>query len=117
MARHSNRNGRIKVNSNEDNAVALKPHNHLPDFGQVKALKLVAKAKKRCLEEPNVIPAVVTRETYNNADLETLVALPKENSVKTALRRIRKRDNPQLPASLNEMENIPEVYRTIDGDR
>ena len=94
----------------------MKSHNHLPDFGHVKALKLVAKAKKRYLDEPFVIPAVVTQDTFSNADSETLVALPKENSVKTALRRVRKRNNPQLPASLDEMVNIPEEYRTIGGE-
>ena len=95
----------------------VKSHNHLPDFGQAKVSKLEAEAKKRCLDEPNVLPSVVTRETYSNADLETLAALPKEASVKQALRRLRREGNPRLPASLEDLENIPEKYRTVDGDR
>ena len=117
VARHSKCKGRIKINSNKDTAVLVKSHNHLPDFGQVKALKLVAEAKKRCLDEPNVLSSVVTRETYSNADLETLAALPKEASVKQALRRLRREGIPRLPASLDDLENIPEKYTIVDGDR
>ena len=46
----------------------VKTHNHQPDFGGVKAKKLLARAKKRLLEEPNVLPAAVSRETISNAD-------------------------------------------------
>ena len=46
----------------------VKAHNHQQDFGGVKAKKLLARAKKRLLEEPNVLPAVVSRETFSNAD-------------------------------------------------
>ena len=117
VARHSNCKGRLKINSREDTAVLVKSHNHLPDFGQAKASKLVAAAKKRCLDEPNVLPSVVTRDTYANADLETLAALPKEASVKQALRRLRREDLPRLPASLDELENIPAKYTTVDDER
>ena len=76
VARHANCKGRVKIDSNEESVEIVKSHNHLPDFGQAKALQLLATAKKRCVDEPNVIPAVLTRDTYSNADLETLVALP-----------------------------------------
>ena len=56
----------------------VKQHNHLPDFGSVKAKKLMAQAKKRCIDEPHVLPARVSRETFSNADDETLVELPRE---------------------------------------
>ena len=95
----------------------VKNHNHLPDFGQAKAVKLLAEARKRCVDEPNVNPAILTRETYSNADLETLVSLPRENSVKRALRRLSQHGNQALPSSLDEMESIPEKYKTINGER
>ena len=72
---------------------------------------------KRCRDEPHILPAVVSQETYSNADNEALVALPRENSLKAAMRRLRKRDQPRLPRSLEDMENIPEEYQLIDGDR
>ena len=97
--------------------MTVKSHNHLPDFGQAKAVKLLEAAKKRCVDEPNVNPAVLTRDTYSNADLETLVSLPEENSVKRALRRLRQQGNQALPSSLGDMESIPEKYRTINGER
>ena len=87
IQRHSDCKGRIKINSAENDIEVVKHHNHLPDFGHSKAVKLVAQAKKRCLEEPHLIPALLTRDAYSGADNETLIALPKENSVKTAIRR------------------------------
>ena len=76
----------------------------------MKAKKLLAKAKKRLLDEPNVLPAVVSRDTFSNADDETLLALPRESSVKASLRRLRRRDNPRIPTSLKELNDIPEKY-------
>ena len=115
--RHSSCKGRIKVNSEENDLQVVKAHNHLPDFCAVKAEKLIARAKKRCSEEPNILPAVLTRETYSRADDDALLALPRENSLKATLRRIRRKDVPQLPGSLEELENIPEKYQMINGVR
>ena len=94
-----------------------KEHNHIPDFGSVKAMKLLANAKKRCLDEPFVLPAVVTQEVFSNADNEALVALPREKSLKAAMRKLRRRDNPRLPASLEELDEIPHEYQFIDDER
>ena len=94
----------------------VKTHNHQPDFGGVKAKKLIAQAKQRFLEEPNLLPAVVSRDTFSNADDETLLALPRESSIKASLRRLRRRDNPRLPTSLEELVDIPEKYKNVGGD-
>ena len=115
--RHSSCKGRIKINSEENNVQLVKAHTHLPDFGVIKAEKLKADAKKRCTEEPNLLPALLTRETYSRADDDALLALPRENSLKAALRRIRRRDLPQLPGVLEELENIPAKYQMINGVR
>ena len=72
---------------------------------------------KRCVDEPHVLPEVAFQETYSNADNEALVALPRENSLKAAMRRLRRRDNPRLPTSLEDLENILVEYQNIDGDR
>ena len=117
VSRHENCKGRVKIDANEETIQKVKTHNHIPDFGRAKALQLLAEARKRCVDEPNVNPAVLTRDTYSSADSETLVALPKERSVKRALRQLRKQGNQALPPSLDEMENIPEKYRTINGER
>ena len=89
----------------------------MPIFGSVKAMKLLANAKKRCLDEPFVLPAVVTQEVFSNADNEALVALSRENSLKAAMRRLRRRDNPRLPASLDELDEIPEEYQFTDDEK
>ena len=115
--RHSKCKGRAKMNNIDSTVTIIKSHNHRPDFGTVKASKLMAKAKKRCIEEPNVLPAVVTREKYSQADHEALIALPRESSVKASLRRLRRKNLPQLPSSLEELENIPLEYQSINGDR
>ena len=95
----------------------LKLHNHNPDFGSTKAEKLLTDAKKRSIDEPHILPSVVTRDTFINADNETLVALPKESSIKAAIRRLRRRDNPRLPSSLSELVNLPEKHRSINVDQ
>ena len=115
--RYSNWKGRVKLNNNDSAVIITKPHNHRPDFGTVKANMLMAEAKTRCIEEPNVLPADVTRETYSSADHEALNALPRESSVKASLRRLRRKNLPQLPASLEDLQNIPMEYQSINGDR
>ena len=117
IARRENCKGRVKVNAAETSVKIVKTHNHLPDFGSVKAIKLVAKAKKRCLDEPHIIPSLVTQETYRMADAETLVALPKETSVKAALRRLRRKNLPQIPGTLDSMVTVPDIYQSIDNER
>ena len=103
IERHSGCKGRFKLNADDNGLRVVKEHNHLPDFGAVNAAKLVAKAKKRCLEEPNVLPSIVSQETYSNADNDTIVALPRERSIKAAIRRLRRKENPPLPASLADL--------------
>ena len=115
--RHSKCKGRLKLNVDETTVINVTQHTHLRNFGTVKAERLVAAAKKRCLDEPHVIPSVVTRETYSAADNETLVVMPKESSVKATIRRMRRRQHPALPASLEDLQNIPEKYQNINGDR
>ena len=95
----------------------MKAHNHSPDFGKTKAKKLLADAKKRCLDEPHVIPSVVTRDVYINADSETLAAMPKEASLKATLRRVRRRDNPRLPETLAALTSVPDKYKSINGEQ
>ena len=115
--RHSGCKGRILINAQEDSAQVIKVHNHLPDFGTVKAERLVAAAKRRLMAEPNILPALITRDTFSNADDEALISMPNEGSLKRSLQRLRRRDNPPLPSSLEELENIPERYRSINGTR
>ena len=115
--RHSDCKGRIKINAQENGVQVIKRHSHLPDYGVVKAEKLMAAAKKRVIDEPNLLPALVSRETFSTADDDALVALPNENSVKRALQRLRRRGNPRLPSSLDDLENIPETYQSINGVR
>ena len=45
------------------------------------------------------------------------MALPRESSLKAALRRQRRREHGPLPSSLEDLENIPEAYQSINGDR
>ena len=117
VSRREKCKGRIQVNAAETIVEVLEGHNHLPDFRSVKAKKLIAKAKKRCIEEPHVIPSVVTQETYRTADAETLVALPKETSIKAAIRRLRRRNLPDIPGNLESIENVPENYQSVDNER
>ena len=105
------------MGTEEKNVEVVKQHNHIPDFGAVNAAKLMAGAKKRCTDEPNLLPALLSREAYSRADDEALVALPKENSLKKALRRLRRSEFQRLPASLQDLENIPETYQVINGNR
>ena len=72
----------LQREDHENGVQVIKGHNHIPDFGAVKAEIFMAEAKKRCTAEPNLLLALVTRETFSTADDEALIALPRENSVK-----------------------------------
>ena len=103
----------MKINRAETDVQLKKEHSHLPNFGSVKAMKLLANDKKRCIDEPHVLPAVVSQEVFSNADNEALIALPREKSLKAAMRRLKRRDNPRLPTSLVDLDDIPAEYQVI----
>lgn len=41
VCRHENCKGRVQIDSNEETIEIVKTHNHIPDFGQAKALQLL----------------------------------------------------------------------------
>ena len=107
--------GRLKISPDEQQFSEAGSHCHMPNVGESKAAIAVASAKRRAEDEPHTNPVHITQAVYETADDETLAALPKEVSLKRAIRRTRRENQPNLPKSFAELENIPEDYTELDG--
>ena len=116
IKRHEKCQGRIRINDAEDAFVVVKAHDHVPNFGEAKAVEVLSRAKDRARNEPHTIPSVITQQVIGEADSETLVALPKETSIKKVIKRIRKENQPPLPVSLNDMNHVPGRFSYVDGE-
>lgn len=108
--------GRLWVSDSEHHWEERGNHNHQPDFGKEKAAKAKNELKRRVREKPNTDPATITQQIFGNADEETLSALPKENSLKRTAQRTRREGQPELPTSLDDLVEIPERYRQVQGE-
>ena len=109
--------GRLKISRAEDSYEVTAGHSHGENFAETKALLAVGEMKARAAEEPNVSTLHLTQDVLSNADSETLVSLPKEASLKKQVRRIRRQHLGLLPTSIEDLQELPENHRNIDGER
>ena len=107
--------GRLKISYNEDRADETGAHNHMPNVAECKASMATASVKRRAEDEPHTSALHITQAVYGTADDETLAALPKEASLKRSIRRTRRENQPNLPKSFAELQEIPENYTELDG--
>ena len=68
MRRKSGCKGRLKINEDEFKCEPVKVHNHIADFGEVKAAQLVGAMKSKAAQEVNLSPLHLTRDVMTNAD-------------------------------------------------
>ena len=108
--------GRIHISPSEQEFKLTSKHNHLPNFGESKAILAVSEVKRQAREEPNTHPLHITQQVLTAVDSETLVALPQEKSLKRSIQRVRREHQPALPRSLDEFDELPIRYREINGD-
>ena len=109
--------GRLKISYNEDRADETGAHNHMPNVAECKASMATASVKRRAEDEPHTSALHITQAVYGTADDETLAALLKEASLKRSIRRTRRENQPNLPKSFAELQEIPENYTELDGGR
>ena len=107
--------GRLKISPDETQFSETGNHNHMPNIGECKAAMAIGSAKRRAEQEPHTNPLHITQTVFGTADEETLAALPKEASLKRSIRRIRRENQPNLPKSFDELQDIPEEYTELDG--
>ena len=108
--------GRVRVEQGEENYVVVHEHSHLPSFGEAKAKAAVAGLKRRAADELHTAPSTLTQQLLGNVDSETLVALPREEPLKNAVKRVRRANLPQLPKTLGDLQVLPAEYSMVDGE-
>ena len=108
---------RLHVQPNEREFELKGDHDHLPNFGEVKAAEARAGVKRRAVEEPYVPPALITQQIVGRADSETLVHLggKKEGNLKRTIQRARQKNLPPSPTSLVDLDEIPQEFSNIEG--
>ena len=72
--------------------------------------------KNKANIEANLSPLLLTREVLADADTESLSVLPTEAALKQRIRRVRRKGQPNIPASFEDIIDIPRRYRELDGD-
>lgn len=92
-------------------------HNHDSDWGHIKSLEAISKILKEAEAAPNVIPSVIIRNEISKLDEEALVCLPKRLALKRRVERVQAKDRPALPTSFDDIQTLPEKYRTMEGKR
>ena len=108
--------GRIHISPDERQYKLTSEHDHPESHGDCKAKLALSAVKRQARDEPNSNPLHLTQGVLVQADSETLVSLPKEKSIKRTIQRIRRQHQPALPASIDDLGEIPEQYANIDGE-
>ena len=116
VRRHKGCRGRIHISPDERNYKVTAEHDHIPSYGECKAKLALSALRTQAQNEPNSNPLHLTQGVLVQADSETLVSLPKENSMKRTIQRIRRQHQPALPTTINDIVEIPEQYATIEGE-
>lgn len=109
--------GRLHIRPDEQEWREAGDHNHVPNFGRIKAMETKDRIKKRVLEQPNILPATITQAEVGRVDSETLLELPKEASMKKMAQRTRMETLPKLPLTLGDLEEVPQAYRNLQGEK
>ena len=114
--KHQKCRGRLHIDQDEREWKEVGVHNHVADQGRTKAMLTKQNIKRRVANQPNANPARITQEELGRVDSETLLALPNEASMKKMAQRVRREELPALPLTLEDIEEIPERYKTLNGE-
>ena len=91
-------------------------HAHPPNQEEAGAVTVKANLKKVATEHPQVPPAQILRTHLSHVPSEILVELPEGENLKKAIRRVRRKDLPPNPKSLQDLEEIPERFQKTTGE-
>ena len=106
----------MRISESESEYRVVSIHHHPPNYGDCKAQLAIGDIKQRAREEPNVHPLHLTQNILTGVDSETLIALPKEKSLKRCIQRVRRENQPPLPRTFEELGEIPEQYSMVHGE-
>ena len=117
VKRKSGCKGRLRIKPNEDSSATINQHNHVADFGEAKAARMLGNMANRATQEVHLHPSHLTRDILSSANRESLVTLPTELALKQRIRRLRRREQPPLPTTFEEVTDIPTRYTDIDDEK
>lgn len=72
---------------------------------------------KTAAAQSNDAPSKIIREHLSGVPSSSTSAIPNNNALRQIIKRERKKKMPKEPTSLNEVDNIPEEYTQINGNR
>jgi hypothetical protein len=98
--------GRLHLTSDEKTWKLVQKHNHVADFGEAAASKVSSDIKIAAEASRHVEPTILTQKAVGEADEETLLRLPKEKSLKRTIQRVRRKNYPTNPKTLEDLQEI-----------
>ena len=107
----------LRISEGERDFEEIGEHTHVPDWGDFKAKKERQRLLEEARRQRHTAPAVMTQRAFGRVDSETLMKMPKEKALKKAIQRVRREEHPELPKTIEDLENIPDRYSIINGGR
>ena len=108
---------------NDDGVVLIKgpdksPHTHPPSREETKAEELTQTLKRKAEEHPEQAPSQIMRTELAGVSDGVLSQLPEREALSKTMRRVRRRNLPPNPRTLDELRELPAAYqRTLQGER
>ena len=94
------------------------PHQHPPNSEAVRALEITNSLKRKAAENPAEPPSRILRTDLAAVPPEVLSLLPERESLRKAMRRIRRKNLPPNPRTLLELRTLPDKYqRTLTEEK
>jgi len=94
----------------DDKILNSSTHTHDPDWGSCKAAETVV-AIKRAAETSRASTSAIIQSKVARVSSETALKLPKIDSLKKAVRRVKRQHLPPEPKSLADLHEIPDKFR------
>ena len=93
------------------------PHNHEPDFGDSEAAEIISTAKHLAITT-STQPAKIMKSVKRNATNAALLRLPKPETLRRALNKAKKKENPTEPAprSLEDLRLDPDCIISFKSE-
>lgn len=87
----------------EDIITKSKPHNHAPDSSTAQIQKAITDMKENISSSRETTSGIISRQ-MENVEREHRQYFPAESSLKRTLQRHRRKDQPGLPQSLDDID-------------
>ncbi|KAL7299220.1 hypothetical protein TKK_0007815 [Trichogramma kaykai] len=95
---------------------AQKPHPHPPDVEECSAEKVKFSIKRKAEEHPEEPPARILRSELSGLSSDVHSHLPDRENLKKSIRRLRRKNWPPNPTSIDALGEIPERFTKTSMD-